>query len=374
MRIGFDAKWVFSGNPSGKVLINNILRVLLSRDRGHEFVLFVKWSERKIPLPFPIQAPVRIVPVWSPTNLLANVFIIPFITLLMGIDVCILQSFASPISAFKRVVLIYDVIFEMYPQYFSILERIYFIPMKFLASRAHWVCTISNNERERMIRSGYCNKNNSSVVYPAADRHFKPIELQQGSRIESMRRKYALPNTFLLYVGRINVRKNIPTLLKAVGLISASRISLVLVGRPDWKSFDLKREIALHNVENKVLVLGHVIQEDLYFIYSLAKIFCYLSYDEGFGLPPLEAMASGVPVVIANTGSLPEVCGQAGTLVDIDNPADIAHKIDVLLTDATTYQTKRKTGLERAQLFSWENAAAALLEAAEKAGDGRAGS
>jgi glycosyltransferase involved in cell wall biosynthesis len=139
-------------------------------------------------------------------------------------------------------------------------------------------------------------------------------------------------------------------------------IPIVIVGSKDWKILDIDKLIDDLGINKRVIFSGFVLDNILPVIYSLATIFCFPSYAEGFGLPALEAMASGVPVVVSNTTSLPEICGDAGNYVNPNDPQDIAAMIDLLLKDNQLYNYKRSKGLERAKHFTWENSAKKLLE------------
>jgi glycosyltransferase involved in cell wall biosynthesis len=135
-----------------------------------------------------------------------------------------------------------------------------------------------------------------------------------------------------------------------------------LAGSYDWKMFDVKSFIAEHNLQNRVQLLGFVDDVDLPLLYHLSKIFCFISFDEGFGLPPLEAMASGKPVIVANKGSLPEVCGSAGIYVDPNNPKQIGEAITKLISSPTRIIEMSAKGLKQASNFSWKKTGEEFLK------------
>jgi len=170
-----------------------------------------------------------------------------------------------------------------------------------------------------------------------------------------------------LYIGRINVRKNILSMLRSISYLEEKNIKLVLGGKYDRKTFHLPEIIKELKIEDRVMVLGYIDDMDLPILYSLATVFCYVSYDEGFGLPPLESLASGVPVVAANAGSIPEVCRDAVVYCDPNDPADIAHKIDSLLSNQAYYEKQRLAGIEIAKKYSWDKSAQHLLQVFENA-------
>jgi glycosyltransferase involved in cell wall biosynthesis len=170
-----------------------------------------------------------------------------------------------------------------------------------------------------------------------------------------------LPKRYLLFVGTLEPRKNLTTLLKAYAMLRAERqheeVKLVVVGRKGWlydEVFETVQTLALHQ---DVLFTDFVDDEDLPDLYRGALLLVLPSLYEGFGLPILEAMASGVPVIASNTSSMPEVAGEAALLIDPRNPQAIAEGIAQVLADEQLRQTLTQRGLARARCFTWESAA-----------------
>ncbi|MFL5808986.1 MAG: glycosyltransferase family 4 protein, partial [Flavisolibacter sp.] len=176
-----------------------------------------------------------------------------------------------------------------------------------------------------------------------------------------IRKKLDLPARYILFVGRLNARKNIEALLKAMVVLADKDIRLVVVGSQEWKAPDLQTLTSVELAE-KVQFTGSVNDRELSMIYAMATIFCFPSFAEGFGIPPLEAMASGVPVIVSNTTSIPEVCSDAALYINPHKPEEIANSIMLLLNDKSLYQEKRAAGLKRAKLFTWENTAHGILQ------------
>ncbi|HEU4470466.1 MAG TPA: glycosyltransferase family 1 protein [Flavisolibacter sp.] len=360
MRIGIDAKWFFKGNPSGKVVVRNLVRELLAADKVNEYFIFLRKEDRG--QEFPYQLPnVRLVYIWGGNNLLSNALVTPFYARRYRIDVFLYQYF-GPLFKFSKVVtLIHDVIFESHPEYFSFKERLYFRPMRFLARKADRIVTISQNERNRLIRYRYGSAGSIEAVHLGVSDRFRAAELSPSEQ-ERVRKKYGLPPDFVLYVGRLNLRKNIHHLIEAFSHMNGSELKLVLAGSYDWKMFDVPQYINKLGLSEKVHLAGFVDDMDLPVIYQMACIFCFVSYEEGFGLPPLEAMASGTPVVVAHKGSLPEVCGEAGVYVDPDQPEQIAAAIRELERDAGLLARKKEMVLDRSADFTWRQTAEKYLD------------
>lgn len=362
MKIGIDAKWFFSGPISGIVVIQNLVRQLLQVASAHEYYIFLnKKDANKF---FPHTGPnIHPIYIWSKNNMLSNIFVLPQIASGLQIDVVIFQNFSSPYGNFKKIAYIHDVLFLSNPEYYSVKERIYFSPMKLLAKLSDRICTISEEEKKRLLKYNY--KNDASqidVIHHGVSSMFKPIEQHDIQYLSTIRVKYQLPKQFILFVGRLNIRKNIYHLLKALPLLKNRDIPLVIAGFKDWKMFDIDKLINELDIKSRVIFTGYIPEDELPSLFSMASIFCFPSYAEGFGLPALEAMAAGVPVVVSNTTALPEICGEAGNYINPNKPDEIAAAIDKLLGDKEFYNLKRSQGLTRARQFTWEESARKLLK------------
>ena len=190
---------------------------------------------------------------------------------------------------------------------------------------------------------------------------FKPKHFFDANEIDRIKYKYSLPERYLLFVGRLNVRKNVDNLLRAIPLLKNSEIKLLIVGSEDWKTSNYSQLVYELGIENRVQFKGAIYNDDLSVIFSLATVFCFPSLAESFGLPALEAMASGVPVVVSNSTALPEICGKAGNYVNPIDFNDIAAVIDNLLHNPAYSELKSKQSVERANYFSWHKSAEQIL-------------
>lgn len=366
MKIGIDAKWFFNGPPSGRVVIRNLVKHLVELHSDNHFYIFLDKEEQD--KTFPYSGPnIHIVYVWGGNNMLSNVFVVPLKAWTLHLDIFIFQNFSPLFSNFKRYAFVHDVLFKTHPEFYTLVERFYLWPLKFLVKFAHRLCTVSATEKTRMAEAGYGDEHRIDVVYHGVDETFKPKELHDATVLQSVGEKYGLPTSFLLYVGRLNARKNVLNLLKAIPLLKDNSIPLVIVGGYDWKMpkvDDLLKEL---NIVDRVIFTGPVYGDDLPRIYALATVFCFVSYAESFGMPVLEGMASGVPVIVSNKTCLPEICGEAVLYADPDSPAEIASRIDAVLDDKQLWQSKRELGLRRSQHFTWRSSAEKLLASAYRA-------
>ncbi|MDP3697078.1 MAG: glycosyltransferase family 1 protein [Candidatus Taylorbacteria bacterium] len=175
-----------------------------------------------------------------------------------------------------------------------------------------------------------------------------------------------LPDEFILFLGTLEPRKNISGLVKAFDLLKQNhkfnKLYLIVVGSRGWLSEDMFKQIESSPFKEQIILKGHIKNEDRAFYYSLASVFVYPSFFEGFGFPPLEAMACGTPVIVSNSSSLPEVVAKAGLLIDPHSINEIALAISAVLTDKKLKESLISLGLERVQGFTWQKTAEKTLE------------
>jgi glycosyltransferase involved in cell wall biosynthesis len=200
------------------------------------------------------------------------------------------------------------------------------------------------------------------VVYLGICENFRP--LPEGE-VEAFRKKRGLPERFILFVGTIEPRKNLTRLIEAFSLLSPlsplpfpfSPLPLVIVGAKGWLYEEVFAKVEELGLEREVIFPGYIPWGELPLWYNAATIFVYPSLYEGFGLPPLEAMACGTPVIASNASSLPEVVGDAGILVSPGDVDGLAEAMKLLLSDETLREDLSRRGLRRAKGFSWEKTA-----------------
>jgi glycosyltransferase involved in cell wall biosynthesis len=199
------------------------------------------------------------------------------------------------------------------------------------------------------------------VVHPAADERFQPAG---ASAVEALRRRLGLTAPYVLTVGTLEPRKNLPALIAAFGLLP-ERLRrewlLVAAGARGWRLAEVAELAAAAGVADRVRWLDRVPDDDLPALYSGAGVFAYPSLAEGFGLPPVEAMACGAPVVVSRTTALPEVVGDAGVLVDPLDPGAIRDGLAALLDDPERRRALSAAGRARAGVFSWQRTARETL-------------
>jgi glycosyltransferase involved in cell wall biosynthesis len=237
-----------------------------------------------------------------------------------------------------------------------------------LASRrATRVLTVSESSKRDILRFVDIPADKIDVIYNSYDERFA-VE-PHPDQVVRVRERYQLHDEFVLYAGNVKPHKNLERLIEAFHLVhkrGLGHLKLVLIGDEISKYMALRRAVHRHQLHQYVRFLGYMPEETLAVMYRLAGAFVFPSLYEGFGLPPLEAMASGTPVVTSNLSSLPEVTGDAALLVDPYDPHAIADGIYQVVTDRGLSCDLRRKGLARARQFSWEQSVRRVREIYEQ--------
>lgn len=257
----------------------------------------------------------------------------------------------------------YDLAIFREPETYQLSRVLYWRKLfKRAIQRSSCVVAISNTTRDDLIELMHVPPQKIRVIYCGVNPRFRSIK--DGDILEHVRMKYGLPKNFLLFVGLFSPRKNIAGILKAFAILKDKfKIPhyLVMVGEKGWRyQADLELVNSL-GLEKEVVFPGYIEDDDLPAVYNIADVFVFPSLYEGFGLPVLEAMACGTPVVTSNVSALPEVVGEAGILVNPYNHEEIASGVYRLLSDKKLSSELIRVGLERSGQFTWEKAAREML-------------
>ena len=369
MRIGINAHLLNKENSTIGNCIASLIKSLLEIDSDNEYVLYLpKDAELKDIGDYDIRrtrfpSRLRLVRVfWE------HIFL-PRFLVADNVDVfhspgCILP----PLVSIPSVITIYDLIALLYPSLCTRSNALYyrlFLPQG--ARRAQTIIAYSQNTKEDIVSCLGVNEDKITVIYPGVHKRFKI--LNNTMLLNKVRRKYLLPGRFILFVGNLEPTKNIVRLIDAFFKLKTERHiehSLVIVGKKRWGYKDIFERAQKSSYGNEIIFTGYVLAEDLPAIYNLAELFVFPSMYEGFGLPPLEAMACGVPVITSNRGSLPEAGGDAAITVGPDNTAELAAAIFRVLTDKDLRRRQIARVLKRSKLFSWEEVAKETLKVYEQ--------
>ena len=271
-----------------------------------------------------------------------------------------------PLRGVPTVLTVHDLIFRHLPEHHKTLNRWYLnLTLPLYCLRATHIIAVSQQTRRDLITFYGLPPEKISVIHEAADRRFRP---QSPENVASARERYRLPERYLLFVSTIEPRKNLTRLLQAFERVHAAGLTdaLVIVGKRGWLYGDFFAAVEKSPVRQVVIFPGFVPDADLPAVYAGAQALAFPSLYEGFGLPVLEAMACGAPVVCSNRSSLPEVAGDAALLVDPLDVDALAAALAQVLSDETLRREMRARGLTQAAQFSWERTARETLAVYQK--------
>jgi glycosyltransferase involved in cell wall biosynthesis len=344
--------------------ITHLLRHLLHAGSAHRFTVFTNLDAASVMAEFKhppnlevVSFSMRNYTVWEQVGL-------PLALRSRAIDV-----FHSPLGLPvlcrpAGLTTIHDLCFLTEGSTFTPRMRLYFRTFLPLAvRRARLVLTVSEASATALSTLLGVRREKIRVVPNGVEEDFQPHH--DRAQLEHVRDRYGLPTRFMLYVGTLEPRKNVLRLLQACARVwSADPAAppLVIVGKTGWLSSDVFRFVEAAGLRDRIVFAGYVDRQHLPAVYALATVFVYPSLCEGFGLPPVEAMASGTPVIASNASALAEVLGPAARLVDPRDAVGLADAIRTVLADDTLRRTLRDEGLLRAARYRWDTSAERVLE------------
>ena len=342
----------------------HVLRELLRQDARNRYRVYLS-----IPLPdglLPLSARtdtrvIRLPRLWTHVGLSREMLVAPP-------DVLFVPSHVLPIFRPARsVVVVYDVGHRFFPRAHRVAEWLY---VEWAIRRhvrvANALITISEASRRDLMRLYGADPERIAVAYPAVDEWFRP---QGRAEIERARAKYGLPEPYVLHVGTVKPRKNLPRLVRAFAAAGLPpETHLVLAGQVVFGAAPLRRAVLESNLGERVRLLSYVDTGDLPGLYSGAACVAVPSLHEGFGMPALEALACGAPVVASDRSSLPEFVGDAGVLVDPLDISSIAAGLRRVVADARFAEELRAAGPTRARQFAWAGTGRVTLDVLEQVG------
>jgi glycosyltransferase involved in cell wall biosynthesis len=364
IKIAIDAHAVgtkLGGNESYAV---NLIEALAQIDSTNSYTIYVttneardrfsnRWPNFKVRSTLPHTPLIRI-----PLTLSAELRKHP-------VDVLHVQFTAPPFCPCPVVVSIHDLSFEHLPQTFKRRSRTQLrLTVRHSARRAARILSLSQHTRRDIMETYGIDAKRIEAIPLAAPDHFGAVT--DYRELQRVRHNYGIDGDYILSVGSIQPRKNLARLIKAYaslrGNCSADKLpKLVLVGKCGWLYDETLQTLNETGVKDTVVLTGYVPEADLPALYSSALCFVYPSYFEGFGLPPLEAMKCGAPVIVGNRTSLPEVVGDAGLTVDPFDVDAIAGAIMILISDSSLRKKLSRMGQERASAFTWRETARQTL-------------
>ncbi|HWI18495.1 MAG TPA: glycosyltransferase family 1 protein [Vicinamibacterales bacterium] len=353
MRIAIDARKLRDFGIG--TYIRNILVELSRLDRDTEYVVLCRPDD--VEAGDVLGRNFRMVPETAAPYSIAEQFKIPLSLAREGVRLVHEPHYVlPPLLRCRSVVTIHDCIHLMFPEYLpNRLAYYYAKGSMWTASRkADRILTVSEASKKDILRFFNVAPEKVEVIYNAIDERF--LAPANAERMNLVRQRYQLDHPFVLYVGNIKPHKNIERLIDAFGRArnqGPDDLKLIIIGDEISKYPALRQSVHRHKLDKHVRFLGFQPMETLAAFYRLARAFVFPSLYEGFGLPPLEAMACGTPVVTSNVSSLPEIAGGAALLVDPYDEEAIASAIVRAVTDETLRAELIEKGVQRAHTFSW---------------------
>jgi len=363
MRIAIDVHMVGERETGNETYTLNLVRHLLALDQENTYGLITPHPEHlraRVDLP-PHAEILRV----RPGNAFLRVpLAMPLLADRWRADLLHVNYVAPPLCPCPTVVTVHDISYEFFPDFLSPRDRWMLstlVPLS--ARRAARVIAVSEQTRQDLMRVYGIPGERIAVTHEAAAPGFAPVE--DPALIEATCARYGIRRPYVLALGNLQPRKNIGRLVEAFALARREGNlphQLAVAGKAQWRESELYATVERLGLRDVVRFPGYVADEDLPALYSGAACFAYPSLYEGFGLPPLEAMACGTPVLASHAGALREVVGDAAWVVDPTDVQDIARGLLALLTDPQTAEAYRRRGLAHAAAFSWRRLAEETLE------------
>ncbi|MFQ6013836.1 MAG: glycosyltransferase family 4 protein [Anaerolineae bacterium] len=356
MRIGIDARLVYYSQAGIGQYILRLTEGLAQLEQEDEFILLQSRKDRTVIVD---QPNFKVKSLWTPSHHRLEQLALPVEIVPLGLDVLHSPDFIPPFRRnCKSVITIHDLAFLLYPHFLTKESARYYSQIDKAVRHTDHIIAVSESTKQDTIHLLGVSEKKITVIHEAANPIYHSIDNPKA--LERVRTKYQINRDFILFVSTIEPRKNLPTLLRAYRKLLDEykmEVQLVVAGRKGWlfsEVFKLVKELRL---TDGVLFLDRVPVEDLPLLYNAAQVLVHPSRYEGFGLPPLEAMACGTPTVVSNVSALPEVVGDASLLVESEDVEGFTVAIWRVLTDQDLRAELREKGLKRAKLFSWTKAA-----------------
>ncbi len=361
MHVGIDARLTYYAQGGISQYITQLVRALCQIDREDKFTIF---QNRQGPKLFEDQLNFTQRFLRTPCHFRLEQWALPLELAFSDLDVLHSPDFIPPFRRrCKAVITIHDLAFLRFPKLLTEESDRYYRQIKRAVESADGIIAVSQSTRRDLTELLGVPAERVDVIYHAADERFRPLDDLEATR--EFCQEHDLPETFILWVGTLEPRKNLETLLKALATLRDSEkglpYKLVVVGAKGWlyeSSLKLLDDLGL---TDEVIFFGPASVTDLLLLYNAAWLFVFPSLYEGFGFPPLEAMACGTPVVSSRTSSLPEVLGEAALYFDPSDAEALAEAIQRVWRDPELRGELARRGLEQARRFSWKNTAEQTL-------------
>lgn len=361
MRIGIDARTVQGRFTGDSTYWRGLIEGLSRLDEGDPII----YLDGRMSAPeLNLSRSLRRKELNAPCGRIWSAWIFPKSLRRDGIDVAHVQYSIPPRMPCPTVTTIHDISFRRFPEFFSLKDRLILdLAVRRAGSHAARIIAVSEYTKREIVQIYGIPEDKIAVIHEAADAQYKPVDRFSAQSL--LAEKYGIRSPFVLTVGVIQPRKNLGRLFEGFAQLKKlhdSERKLVVVGKHGWKESGYERKISELGIADDVILTGYVPYAELPAFYSAADLFVYPSLYEGFGLPPLEAMACGTPVITGSQSSLPEVVGEAGVMVDPYDPHNFADAMANVLSAEKLRDEMSARGLKQARKFSWDKMARETME------------
>lgn len=370
MKIGVMLRHI---NERGGIVVytKNLIENLLAIDGSNQYV-FIYGNDTSLGS-YPGHPNVKEIIVRAPNKLIWDQYCVPKIIRQEGIDLIFNPKLSVPLfSPVNSILTMHGLEQFAVPHIFKKMDRIYFtMMMPFYCRRARAIISMTDTGKRDLVRYLNVRPGKIFVINESHNKRFRIIN--DSAFLLDIRKKYNLPEKYALFVGGLTPLKNFSNILRAIKYLkemSGVRIKLVSIGFKRWKYEKDLELISSLGLNDDVLLLGFIPDEEMPALYNSATCFVFPSLYEGFGIPVPESQACGCPVIVSNTGALPEVSGGAGLLINPNDYKDIANAIHRIFTDKGLRKELINKGLENAGRFSWERCARETLALFNKVYEG----
>lgn len=378
MKIGIDIRCLSEGRRTGvEEYAINLLDNVFKEDNKNDYVLFLNsWRSPKIDLEWLKKYKNVHIKKFNFPNKILNLFLWYFNwpkldNFLGGVDIFFMPNlnFVALSPKSKLILTMHDLSFEYFPETFSLKRQWWhiFVNPKRLSKRADKILAVSESTKEDLINVYKIDSKKITVIYNGISDDFLKLD-RNNPKLLMVKEKYKLPFNFIFFLGTFEPRKNISGIIKAYEFLreeghkDLDKYKLIIAGSKGWRTKAIERSIAKSKYNKDIQWIKFIENEDKVFVYNLAALFVYPSFFEGFGIPPLEALKCGVPVVASNNSSIVETVGDAGLIVDANRPDEIALAAREFLLNKNLndkFAIKRNQQLQK---FSWVKSAKRFLE------------
>ncbi|KKR32660.1 MAG: Glycosyl transferase group 1 [Candidatus Falkowbacteria bacterium GW2011_GWF2_39_8] len=374
MKIGIDIRTLMDAHYSGvSEFTFNLLTNLFAIDKENQYKIYYNsGKDISAHLPKFNQPNVKLIYTSYPNKifnyLFLKIFKYPKIDQLLDVDLFFMPhiGFIALSGKTRNIITIHDLSFLRYPKVFSLRKNFWhkMVNAKKLVNEFDEVVAVSHHTKKDLVEICKVKPEKIKVIHLGIGEDLK-VKEKDDERLNQIKTKYSLPDKFILFLGTVEPRKNIEGVMRAFELYrkenSGTEIKLVIAGARGWKSESIYKLWERSEYKNDIYFIGYVDRKDKVYLYNLASIFVYPSFYEGFGFPPLEAMACGLPTITSYNSSLAEVVADAAILVDPFNIQEISTAMSQLLSNQLLYNKYKDGGLIRAKDFTWQKTAEGYL-------------